>query len=256
MDEQDRQLTKEIADPERPLNRRERKILAKEERRKVQENSKTFSKMKNWIILILVIAVIGFGGMKFWKWINTPTVPQTDLLVLNENDHIKGNPDAATTLIEYADYECPACAVYAGYVNQLDEELGENFKLVFRNLPLVSIHKNAIPAAKAAEAADAQGKFWDMHNKLFEAQSEWESESNPMNKFVDYANDLGLDIEKFQTDYDSSQVQDKVNADLLNANQLRLNSTPTFFLDGTKITVPADYSGFRKLVEDAIQDNQ
>lgn len=94
---------------------------------------------------------------------------------LNENDHMLGNPDATVVLVEYGDYQCPACGAVHPVVNQLMENLGEDVTLVFRHFPLVNLHANALPAAQAAEAAGMQGKFWEMHDKLYEHQSDWSS---------------------------------------------------------------------------------
>jgi protein-disulfide isomerase len=242
--EEDRQLTK-----------RERRALAKEKKRSERRKREATKRLRNWIIGLLVFIGLLGGGYKTWKWVNTPTEVPQDVLEVKEGDWIKGNPDAEVTLIEFADLECPACAAYSLDTKKLVEQFPNDIRFVFRHFPLVSVHKNATNAARATEAAGKQGQFWEMHDVLFERQSDWSEEGNPLDKFISYINELELDEGKFKSDYESEEVKKEVNDDLLSANQLRLNSTPTFFLNGSRMDTPRNYDEFRSLIENALSSN-
>ena len=154
------------------LTKRERRMLAKEDKQKEREKSAKAGKIKKFTAWLLIIAALLFGGYKLVKWINTPQDEQAPATVtLGENEWSKGNPQADVILIEYSDFQCPACKTYYPLIRRLSEELGDELRIVYRHLPLVSIHKNAIVAASAAEAAGRQGKFWEMQDKLFDNQN-------------------------------------------------------------------------------------
>ena len=173
---------------------------------------------------------------------------------MSGDDWIKGGIRAGVTLIEYGDFQCPACASYAGVVKELASTFPNELRIVYRHFPLTQIHRNALPAARAAEAAGKQGKFWEMHDLLFEKQGLWSNEGNAVALFLEYAKSLGLDEEKFKRDYDSSEVRARIEAQLASANALGLNSTPSFLLNGKKLLNPKTLADFQALVEAAIKD--
>jgi protein-disulfide isomerase len=234
---------------DRPLTRRERKKLAKEEKEKNKEKQELFGKFKKLIIVVLILGVLGYFGYKIYNYFTAP-LPEVAAqpIEINDSDWIEGPKEAQVTLLEYGDFQCPACGNYYPLVKKLHEEYPENLRVIFRNFPLVSIHPNAMTAAKAAEAAGKQGKFWEMHDKLFENQTDWSDERDPKDKFIGYANDIGLNEEQFVSDMDSSEVQDKINNDMLSGNTLGVNSTPTFYLNGKQVT-PKSYDEFKSLVD-------
>ncbi len=167
-------------------------------------------------------------------------------------DHIRGSETAPVTLVEYGDFQCPACRDYHSMVEQvIAAEASSTLRFVFRHFPL-SQHPNAIPAAQASEAANIQGKFWDMHNLLFDKQKDWEAISNPKDAFVAYAKQLGLDEKKFSEDYELQSVRDRINLDYKGGVAARINSTPTFFVNGKQISNPSSYDEFKKIIDDAI----
>jgi len=239
------------------LTKRERKALAKEQKREEREAKEKKDKMTKWGVVVVVLLIIGFIGYRYFRAPSSDSVPndntlqatfevyatdmglnveqfradmQSDVvkdkvnadmasgnalnlnstpsfilngemidsgsfanleelisnaigsntqgsidITISEADHTKGNPDAAVKLVEYGDYQCPACAGVNPAVNQVIENMGEDIMLVYRHFPLVNIHPNALAAAYAAEAAAIQGKFWEMHDKLYENQQEWSS---------------------------------------------------------------------------------
>lgn len=148
--------------------------------------------------------------------------------------HIEGDNAKGVTLVEYGDYECPICEAYYLPLKQAAAKYNADIHFQFRNLPLTSIHPNAFAAARAAEAAGMQGKFWQMHDKLYENQNDWVSSTSPLDIFTTYATAIGLNVSQFKTDYASSKVNDSINADLAAfAKTGQEQATPTFYMDGT-----------------------
>lgn len=169
-----------------------------------------------------------------------------------EDTKVQGNKDAMVTLVEYSDFQCPACAAYAPLVNNLHKDFPDTLKVVYRYFPLTTIHKNAMISAKAAEAANRQGKFWEMHDQLFEHQTDWAKTENPTDAFQTYAQAIGLDMDKFNADMTDVSLGDVVKADQQLGTDANIQGTPTFFLNGTKLDNPKDYEAFKKLVADEI----
>lgn len=150
------------------------------------------------------------------------------------SNNVEGQGSSGVKLVEYGDYECPICEQYYQPLKQAVANYSSQIYFQFRNLPLTSIHPNAFAAARAAQAAGMQGKYWQMHDKLYENQNDWVSQSNPRSAFDQYAKDIGLNVAQFDTDYASSAVNDSINADLAAFSKTGLQqATPTFFLDGT-----------------------
>ena len=160
--------------------------------------------------------------------------------------HIEGSGKSGVTLQEYGDYECPVCEAYYQPVKQVQAKYNDQIYFQFINLPLVQVHPNAFAGARAAEAAALQNKFWQMHDALYDNQTTWANSKNPSTFFSQYAQALGLDMNKFNKDYASSQVNDSINADVAAFQKTGQDEgTPTFFLDGKYIpnTELVDQSG-------------
>jgi protein-disulfide isomerase len=151
------------------------------------------------------------------------------------SNHSVGAGTAGVTLIEYGDFQCPACKQYFPIVQEVKKAYGDKITFTFRHLPLVQIHPNAFIAARAAEAAGKQGKFFEMHDLLYLNQENWSSLPNPTEIFEQYAQQLELDVEKFKADVASEAVNATINADLKEAQSFGATSTPTFVLNGKKI---------------------
>ena len=203
--------------------------------------------MNKNIIVISIVSVLGTFLLLFgvYKLINQPVVtdfPQTK--ELKSTDHIKWSSDKKNLLIEYSDLQCPACKNAHNILKTIeasgsaDFEITKKVTFVFRHFPLSQIHDKANMAAYAAEAAGKQGKFWEMTDLLFDDQQTWEKSGNPQQDyFLNYAKELKLDVDQFKKDSDSTEVKNRVAEDLKDANQIGINSTPTFFLNGQKIEV-------------------
>ena len=161
--------------------------------------------------------------------------------------------EGKAVLVEFSDFQCPACAIYYPLVKQLKAEFGDKLGVVYRHFPLRNIHKNADLAARASEAALNQDKFWEMHDMIFENQKEWSTSNNALSLFTNYAVSLGLDREKFLADIDSNFVYDKVNSNYQEGLSLKVGGTPTFFLNGKKIINPRSYNEFKLLIQNTLE---
>lgn len=168
-------------------------------------------------------------------------------------DWVRGAPSSPVTLIEYSDFQCPACAAYFPVVEQLLAEVGDKVLFVYRHFPLDQ-HRHAIPASQAAEAAGDQGKFWEMYKRIFETQTDWQDLADAKAVFAGYAQELKLDMAKYAVDVESKENLDKINNDLKSGIKAGVLGTPTFYLNGKKIS-PKNYEEFKKLVEDAAANN-
>lgn len=147
--------------------------------------------------------------------------------------HLQGQGQKGVTLQEYGDYQCPICGSYYQPLKDAVAQYSKDIYFQFSNLPLSAIHQNAFAGARAAEAAGLQNKYWQMHDKLYENQNEWSSGTNPQTFFNTYAQQLGLDLNKFKQDYASSKVNDSINADLNAFTKTGQDkATPTFFING------------------------
>lgn len=217
---------------------------------------KTMPKIFIWILVILGIGGTTFGFIKFT---NNPASDQTVLSagVISASDWIKGNKDSKVVLVEYSDFQCPACGAYQPLVKQLLQELNtEKFVFAYRYFPLYQIHQNAESAAQAAEAAGGQGKFWEMHDILFDNQKSWSNKRNAEEDFIKYAESLDLNIDKFRNDLTSKEIKNKITSDYRSGQKAGVNSTPTFFLNGKKLQNPRNYEEFKKLIKDAISNQE
>lgn len=145
--------------------------------------------------------------------------------------HIKGNEAATVKLTEYSDFQCPACGQFYPVVKEVVDQYKDQLTFEYKHFPLISIHPNAAPAAKAAEAAAQQGKFWEMHDKLFENQAAWSGSSAPQPIFIGYAKELGLNVDQFTRQMKASLIADKVADSFREARERGLTGTPTFFLN-------------------------
>lgn len=208
-------------------------------------------RIMTWAGFIIVIGLMIWGlvaaGAKERKEMGEIVLPDET----SETDWVRGDVNAQVSLVEYADFQCPACGYYAPLVKRLFESSSTTMKLVFRHFPLPQ-HMNAIPASLAAEAAGKQGKFWEMYDVLFEKQIEWEKVTDPQPVFEGYAKTLGLNIEQFSLDMKSDELKKKIDGDARGGIRGKVNSTPTFFINGKKITTPTNYEDFKKLIDDAV----
>ncbi len=201
---------------------------------------------KAWIIFTAVCVVL-FSGLIIWSGRDKVDVSKVDTNKIqtgiansgNISDHVFGNKDAKVILVEYGDFQCPACGSAHPTVKKLTEKYKDSLGFVFRNYPLTQIHPNARAAAAAVEAAGKQGKYWEMHNLVFESQNEWSDAggTDRGNFFSNYAEQVGLNKANFNAALknDSVQINKKIDFDRALGTKLGVNSTPTFYLNGVKL---------------------
>lgn len=199
--------------------------------------------MDKRFLAIIGVIIIVFGGILLFGGKDNGGNGSSTNTSTKPTNHVRGDLNSKVTLVEYGDYECPICGEFYPTVSQVESKYNDTVKFQFRNLPLTSIHPNAIAAARAAEAADMQGKFWQMNNLLYVNQdsqgtSGWVASSDPLDAyFVGYAKQLGLNTAKFKTDFASSTVNNRINADLNAFDKTgEQKATPTFFLNGKYIS--------------------
>jgi protein-disulfide isomerase len=182
------------------------------------------------VIVVIFVGIFAFSqnsGNKSGSTGNSSTQP---------THHVTGQGKSGVTLMEYGDYQCPICEIYYKPLKDATAQYSSDIYFQFRNLPLSAIHPNAFAGARAAEAASLRGKFWQMHDKLYENQSAWDTQSNPQPTFENFAKQIGLNVDQFKQDYSSSEVNDAINADLAAFNRTgKEKATPTFFLNGVYI---------------------
>lgn len=148
---------------------------------------------------------------------------------VSDRDHIQGNSSADLTIVEYGDYQCPHCGAAHPILKEMMAELGDQIRFVFRNFPLSEMHEYARPAALAAEAAALQGKFWEMHDAIYDNQQNLSTRF-----FMDLAEQLNLDVDQFKSDMQKESLEEKVEGDFESGMMSGVNGTPTFFVNGQK----------------------
>jgi protein-disulfide isomerase len=162
--------------------------------------------------------------MSTTQWGAALTMPVSD-----ERDHLQGPADAAATLVEYGDYECPYCGAAYPIVKEIQSRLGERLRFVFRNFPITTSHPHAEQAAESAESAAAQGRFWEMHDLLYENQARLRDPD-----LRGYAENLGLDVERFDRELTEHVHAARVREDFMSGVRSGVNGTPTFYINGVR----------------------
>lgn len=205
--------------------------------------------MVKWIVL-------GFASILFLAFFiflvvvskqNSQKAAKVDI---SNEGWVRGDKNASVTIAEFSDLQCPACKSYDPIIKQALKEFDGKVKLLYKHYPIPS-HKNGVSAAKAAEAAGVQNKFWEMHDQLFDKQEEWSVlDAAAFNdKLLVYANDLNIDTEKFRKDLGDKELEKKITQQQDEGVNLGVNSTPTFFINGEKIeNAPQTYDEFKKLI--------
>ena len=209
--------------------------------------------MKTFNIIIITL-ILGFGVLIYLaanQSAEERIVDADGVLEVQADDQVVGNPESPVVLVEYLDFECPACRAYHAVVAELATQYGEEIAIVTRHFPL-PFHQNGQPAAWAAEAAAKQGQFKEMADLIFAKQDDWSGKAANVSLFYPYAEELGLDMDQFQEDALSEEVKDKVDRHLAGGRAVGVNSTPTFFLQGEKISNPRSLEDFFALIDEAL----
>jgi protein-disulfide isomerase len=167
-------------------------------------------------------------------------VPVTD------NDHVRGPARAPVTLVEYGDFQCPFCGQAFSVLREIEARFRRDLRFVFRHFPLTEIHPYALVAAEAAEAAGAQGKFWSMHDRLYQNQPAFE-----LDDLIAYASDIGLDVTAFTEDLGSNRHRERIHRDFIGGVRSGVNGTPCLFINGERFDGPAETIQLARAIEDA-----
>lgn len=207
-------------------------------------------------IVIVISAAFMFGGSSSPdKNAQGQKISADQAKVLTRADsHKSGAKDAKVTLVEFGDFQCPACGASYPIVTQILTDYKGKITFVFRNFPL-SMHQNSHISAEAVEAAGAQGKFFEMYDALYQNQKDWGEDKNPMQFFQKYAKMIGLDVDQFTNDVKADKYKNKIQQDLNDGNTLGISATPTFFLNGEKITGGLPYDQFKTKIDAALKSS-
>ena len=194
--------------------------------------------MDKRFLAVLGVIVIIFGGIVF---INSRS---QKAVVGTPTNNVSGKLDSKVVVVEYGDFQCPACQMYNSTTETVRVKYADRVKFQFRNYPIPSLHPNAIGGARAAEAAALQGKFWQMHDLLYQQSNwtVWTNATDPNPNFESYARQLGLNMTKYKTDFKSEKVNATINADIAEFEKTGAEkATPTFFLNGKQIALAKLY---------------
>jgi protein-disulfide isomerase len=242
---------------EEQLSKKELRERKYQEKKKKKEEGALKAKRESFfqnIFIWLFVAALGAGLVIFVGRVIAPTTLPGEAefaIDIAENEWVRGNVESNITLVEYGDFQCPACRNAHPVVRGLIEEHGENVRFVYRHFPL-AIHRNATPAARAAEAAGQQGKFFEMKSILFENQSAWAELGDPEETFLGYARELGLDLEAFGVAYESDTVRERIEANRQSGRELGITGVPAFFLNGRRIQLDDSFAPLTQALEEAV----
>ena len=165
-----------------------------------------------------------------------------------------GSPTATVTVEEFADYQCPTCATVHPMTQELTKIYGNRIKFIYRNFPLQQIHKYAYDAAVAAEAASLQGKFWEMQNQLFQNQREWSNSPQASKLFEGYAQKIGLDLPKYQSDVLGLGAKSRVDADMMRGKRIGVGGTPAIYINGVPLAFEKlNVESMRQVIDSELQ---
>lgn len=221
-----------------------------------------------WIIFIAICALV-LGGLVYMNKkdaVDVSTINETGVIAATDTalgDNVYGKKDAKVVLIEYGDFQCPGCGGAFPQLKTLKETYKDKIAFVFRNFPITSAHPNALAAAAAAEAAGVQGKFWEMHDVLFENQDNWSGTAADERDavFASYAKQLSLDLDTFKKDLTSKLVTAKISRDKSLGAKVNVQSTPTIFIGNEKLDeesttalIQGDSSKLAKKLDAAIKE--
>ena len=216
--------------------------------------------MKRVFPFLIIISVLAFALLIAWLLFRSPKTTNSNIATSTGSEptgaqppHIRGNPNAPVTLEEFGDFQCPTCGRFYTELKKIEEEYGDRLRVIFRELPLVPMHQHGLEAAQAAEAAGLQSEshFWEMHDKLYENQKAWSDVKDVMPTFIDYARQIGLDIDRFSRDLSGEAVAQRIFQDGKRAHSLGVTGTPSFFVNGKEYKADESFSpdGLRQFIK-------
>lgn len=206
------------------------------------------------IIVIFLVTTWGLIAMVNSKDSGSTQISTPPPAVSKDDQVLGASTQVKAVLIEYADFQCPACKNYAPLVKQLKQNFGDDLLIVYRFFPLINIHKTAMSSSQAAYAAGKQNKFWEMSDMLYENQENWSDSAKAEDLFTEYAKKLDLNIAQFTDDYNADSTRKFILNQMNSGLSIGINSTPTFFLNGKRIDNPQGYEAFKKLIQDELKN--
>ncbi|MDQ2973080.1 MAG: DsbA family protein [bacterium] len=210
------------------------------------------------IVLIVAIAILGLNFLSKSSDEKVNSDPNNKASATQSGIEARSFGNGPVEVVEFADFECPGCASFFPVVRQVKEINKDKITFKFRHFPLQTIHPNARAAHRAAQAAANQGKFWELHDLLYQNQTSWKNSTNAAGIFETFAGQIGLDIERYQADVASSDTNSVINADVAEGGSKNVTGTPTFFIDGKEVNIQdlQTVEAFNKAIEDAFAARQ
>lgn len=197
--------------------------------------------MKRYLpFLIIVAGLVLAVGLFFLlssrgRRMNTPTSSNNAGAPGAHPPQVRGEANAPVTLEEFGDFQCPACGAFHPELKRIEAEFGPRLRVIFRHFPLTNIHRNALAASRAAEAAGMQGRFWEMHDWLYENQKAWSEAPDPLPLFNEAVRTFGLDVDRFTKDINSKEVRQRIIDDYNRGRSLGVGGTPTVYVNGQMV---------------------
>jgi protein-disulfide isomerase len=212
------------------------------------------SKAKPLIIIVVAIALAAGAAVYLSRGSSDAAKAKDNLTPAPGGGRAQGTANAPVTLVEYADYECPMCKLVYPMVNELVKRYPEKVRFEYHYFPLIQIHPHAMEAALAAEAAGDQGKYWEMHDLLFDRQEQWHATQNVESLFVTYAAQLGLNTKQFADSMHSRDAQTRILQDVERARNAQVQGTPTFFMNNQRLEpLPKNVDDLVRAVDDRLR---
>ncbi|MEQ1354281.1 MAG: thioredoxin domain-containing protein [Candidatus Acidiferrum sp.] len=215
--------------------------------------------MKRYLPFVIIAAValltVGAGAMLYRAKRHPPpdasATPKSVNKIDEKKAHVRGGADAPVTLEEFGDFQCPSCSLVSELIHQLEQDYRPRLRVVFRQFPL-KMHSHALEAALAAEAAGSQGRFWEMHDYLYKYQTAWSKVANVQPLFESYASNVGLDVERFKKDLQTTEVNLRVASDGELGLSRGVKNTPTIFINGGEVPAPFTRDSLHEAIETAL----
>jgi protein-disulfide isomerase len=207
--------------------------------------------VKPVIVIILAVAIAAGAAVFLSRQPDQP--PETNTAPLKPDfkggGHFRGPENAELTLVEFGDYQCPSCGAYHPFVKEILNRYPKQVRLEFHHFPLISIHPNSMAASKAAEAAGEQGHYWEMHDALFEYQTQWSDKPDPKPIFAAIANRIGINGTILVQRMDAPEFQQRILQDVERGNKANIQAVPTFFINGQEVHIKLGMEDFVQVIE-------
>jgi protein-disulfide isomerase len=220
--------------------------------------SKTEKEFGSWAWLLAIVAILIVAGIVAWfAFFSVPSPPPVVDPELADNGHATGNPDAIVTVVTFSDFQCPACAAAFPAAEQVIQKYQGRIRFVYRHFPLISIHPFSVSAAEASECASKQGKFWEMHDSLFQQNLVWTNTIDLVQarqNIRGIAQQIGLELNSYDSCLSGHAGLAQVQKDVEDGIRFGVNATPTFFINGKKIAGALSFDAFSSEIDAALAD--